>query len=70
MPDLQVAELSKLLATVVEFASEGLDLLVDDLMSSYVAALSKCLPTNVATVRSLPSVSSFVCLFTLTYDSC
>jgi len=49
--------LGELLATVVEFAAERLDLLVDDLVCAHISPLSKCLTTDVAAVRSLSSVS-------------
>lgn len=58
----EIAQLSKLLPAVIEFACEGLDLLVDDFVSTYVAALCKGLATDVATVGTLACVSSLMCL--------
>lgn len=54
--------MGELLAAVVEFAAERLDLLVDDLVRAHISSLSKCLATDVAAVRSLSSVSPLVCL--------
>ena len=56
----QIAQLSKLLSAVIEFACEGLDLLVDDFVGSYVATLGKGLAIDVATVGTLACVSSLV----------
>jgi hypothetical protein len=56
----EIAQLSKLLPAVVKFACEGLNLLVDDLVSAYIAALCKGLATDVATVGTLACVSSLV----------
>lgn len=56
----EIAQLSKLLPAVVKFACKGLDLLVDDLVSAYIAALCKGLATDVATVGTLACVSSLV----------
>lgn len=41
MSYLEISKLSELLAAVVKFASEWLDILVDDLMGSHITALSK-----------------------------
>lgn len=59
---LEVAELSELLPALVQSASEGLDLLVDDLVRSNIAALSEGLAANVAVVWSFSGVSPFVSL--------
>jgi hypothetical protein len=59
---LQVAKLSELLAAIIEFASEGLDLLMDNLMRSYIPTLRERLATLVAVVRALPSVTALVSL--------
>jgi len=61
--DLQVTKLSKLLATVVKFASKWLDLLMNDFVCANVTPLRKGFTANVATIRSLSSVSPFVCLY-------
>jgi len=57
---LQVAKLSELLAAIVEFAGERLDLLVHDLVRSDVSTLRKRFTTNVALVRPLTSVTSLM----------
>lgn len=59
---LKVSELGKLLAAVVELAGVGFDLLVDNLVGAHISALSEPLAANVAAVRPLPSVASFVSL--------
>lgn len=59
---LEVAELRKLLATVVESAEVRLGLFVHDLMSSYVATLSKEFSADFTPIWPLPSVSSLVSL--------
>lgn len=59
---LQIAELSKLLSTIVKLTAERLYLLVDNLMSTNIAALSKSLAANFAAVWPFSSVSPFVCL--------
>lgn len=59
---LQVSKLGKLLAAVIKLAGEWLDLLVHNLVCSYVSTLSECLATNVALVRAFAGVASFVCL--------
>lgn len=62
---LQVPQLSELLATVIELASERLDLLMNDLMRSYVATLRKSLAALVAVVRSLSGMATLVSLRSL-----
>ncbi len=59
---LQVAELSELLATIIESTCERLDLLMHNLVSTNIAPLSKRLAANVAAVWSLSSVSPLMCL--------
>jgi len=59
---LEVSELGKLLAAIVELAGKGFDLLVDNLVGAHISALSECLPADVAAVRSLSSVASFMSL--------
>ena len=60
MTCLEIAQLGELLSTVVKLAGEWLYLLVDDFMSTHIAALRKGLSTYIATVRTFTSVSSFV----------
>jgi hypothetical protein len=60
---LEVAELSELLAALVELARVGLDLLVDDLVGADVAPLGECLVADFARVGSLACVSTFMSLF-------
>ena len=62
MADLQVTQLSELLAAVIELACKGFDLLMDDLVCTNIASLGKRLATNFATVWSLSSMSPLVCL--------
>jgi hypothetical protein len=62
---LQVSQLGELLPTFVQFACEGLDLLVHDLVCAHVASLRKCLATKIAAVGSLAGVASFVSLLQL-----
>lgn len=57
---LEIAKLGELLATVVELAGEWLDLLMDNLVCAYVAALSKCLSADVTAVWALASMPSLV----------
>lgn len=52
----------ELLATALELAGEGLDVLVDNLVSSHIAALGKSLAADVAVVRPLARVAAFVSL--------
>jgi hypothetical protein len=59
---LQIAQLSELLPAIIELAGKRLDLLMNDLVSTYVAPLRKGLPTNIATVRTLACVSPLMCL--------
>lgn len=59
---LEIAQLSELLAAVVESAGEGLDLLVYDLVGANVASLCKSLPTDVTAVGPLSCVTPLVCL--------
>lgn len=60
---LQIAQLSELFPTVIKFAGKWLDLLVDDLVGPHIASLCESLAANVATVRTLASVSSLVGLY-------
>lgn len=60
--NLQVTKLSELLPAVVKLACEWLDLLMNNLVSTNISSLRKSLSTDIAAVRSLPSVPSFVCL--------
>lgn len=62
MTHLQVAQLSKLLPTVVKLTSEGLDLLMDNFVGAYVATLREGLATDIAAVGPLACVASLVCL--------
>lgn len=57
---LEVASLSELLPAFVEFAGEGLDLLVDDHVGKHIASLGKGFAADVAVVRPLASVPSLV----------
>lgn len=57
---LKVTELSELLAAIVKLAGEWLDLLVDDLVCPDIAALSKCLSTNITAVGAFSSMASLV----------
>lgn len=59
---LQVAKLSKLLATVVEFAGKRLQMLMNNLVCSNIATLRKSLATNVAVVWSLSGVTTLMSL--------
>lgn len=59
---LQVAQLCKLLAAVVELAGKRLVLLVNNLVRPNISTLSKRLAADITTVWSFPSVSSLVCL--------
>jgi hypothetical protein len=59
---LKVAKLGKLLATVIQFAGKRLDLLVDNLVCSYVAPLSEGFATNLAPVWPLSSVPPLMSL--------
>lgn len=54
--------MSELLAAIVESARKRFNLLVNNLMRPDVATLSESLATDVAVVRSLSSMSSFMCL--------
>lgn len=56
-PYLQVPQLCELLAAVVEFAGEGLDLLMNDLVCTDVASLREGLSTDVAVIRPFAGVS-------------
>lgn len=58
----EIAELSELLAAVVESAEVGLGLIVYDLVGSYVATLCESFPADFALVWSFTSVSSLVSL--------
>jgi hypothetical protein len=59
---LEVAELRELLPTVVELAGERLDLLMHNLVRSYVAALCECLAALLADVWSFTGVAALMCL--------
>jgi hypothetical protein len=59
---LEVAELGELLAAFIKLARKGLDLLMYDLMRSYVSTLRESLAADVTIVRSLASVTALVCL--------
>ena len=59
---LEVAKLGELLPTIIKLAGEGLDLLVNNLVSTHVATLRKGFPTDIATVRPFAGVSPFVSL--------
>jgi hypothetical protein len=59
---LKIAELGELLAAVVQSASEGLDLLMDDLVRTNVPTLRKGFTTNVALIRAFTSVASLMSL--------
>jgi hypothetical protein len=54
--------LRELLATIIKFAAERLDLLVNNLMCSHIATLSERLATDIAAVRTFSCVSPLVCL--------
>lgn len=58
----EISKLGELLAAVVELAGEWLDLLMNNLVGSNVAALGERLAADLAIVRPLPSVSPFVSL--------
>lgn len=62
---LQVAQLRELLPTIIELASEWLDLLVNDLVGAYVAALCKSLAADVTAVGTLACVASLMGLLKL-----
>jgi hypothetical protein len=59
---LQVAQLSELLAAVIELAGEGLDLLMHNFVRSYIATLCEGFTTYIATVGPLPGVAPLMCL--------
>ena len=59
---LEIAQLGKLLATVVEPAQVRLGLVVDDLVGAHVTALSEPFPTDFAMIWTLPGVAAFVSL--------
>jgi hypothetical protein len=59
---LEVAQLSKLLVAVVEFADELLLLLVRLQMRPDVAALGEALAALIAVVWALSSMAALVCL--------
>jgi hypothetical protein len=56
----QVSQLRELLVASIQLTCEGLGRRVDDLVRSYVAVLSECLAADVAPVRPLAGMSSFV----------
>lgn len=49
-----------MLPTAVEFASERLDLFVDDAVRSHIASLGEAFATRIARIRSFTSMASFV----------
>lgn len=57
---LQVAQLSKLFAALVELAVERLDPLVHDFVSAQIATLGKGPATDIAAVGTLAGVTSFM----------
>lgn len=59
---LQVTKLCELLSAVVKFACEWLDLLVNDLVGSDIASLCKCLPANLASIRTFTCVPALMSL--------
>lgn len=59
---LQIAELSELLVALVETAGERLCCCVNNLVCSYITALSKCLAAQLAAIRTLASVTTLMCL--------
>jgi hypothetical protein len=62
MTYLEVSELSELLATIVQSAREGLDLLVNNLVGTNIATLRKGLAADVAAVWALSSMAPLMCL--------
>jgi hypothetical protein len=61
--NLEISELSKLLAAMIETAKIWLSLLVDDTVGTDVSALSESLSTDLAVVRSLTSVAPLMGLY-------
>lgn len=61
--NLEIPELSKLLAAMIETAKIWLSLLVDDTVGADVSALSESLSTDLAVVRSLTSVAPLMGLY-------
>jgi hypothetical protein len=61
-PYLEVTKLCELLAAVVELAGERLDLLVDNLVCSDIAALCERLAADVTGVWPLAGVTALMCL--------
>jgi hypothetical protein len=61
---LEVAQLSELLAAVIESASERLDLLVDDFVRANIAALRKGLAADITAIWTFSSMTPLMCLQT------
>jgi hypothetical protein len=61
--NLEIPELSKLLAAMIETAKIWLSLLVDDTVGADVSALSESLSTDLAVVRSLTRVAPLMGLY-------
>jgi hypothetical protein len=59
---LQVAKLSKLLVAIVKATGEGLSCGVNNLVCSYIAALSKRLAAELTAIRTFASVTTLMCL--------
>ena len=59
---LEIAQLGKLLTTVVEATEVGLGLVMDDLVGANVASLSKSLSADFTLVWAFASVSTLVSL--------
>lgn len=53
----EVTQLCKLFPTVIQLASEGLDLLMHDLVSPNITPLSERFPADLTLVRTLSSVA-------------
>lgn len=60
--DLQISQLCELLPAIIKLTGERLNLLVNNLVGTYIATLREGLATDVATVRPLACVSPLVCL--------
>jgi hypothetical protein len=59
---LEISELSKLLAAMIETAKVWFSLLVDDSVGTDISALSESLATDLTVVRSLASVAPLMSL--------
>ena len=59
---LEIAQLRKLLTTVIEATEVGLGLVMDDLVGANVASLSKSLSADFTLVWTFASMSTFVSL--------